>query len=268
MNEMVRNVIISVVACVLIVVYSAFGIPYSQYRKAVSLQEAGKYVEAYDAFLAMDGYKDSAQRAKDIFEEYKAEKFKNPVVGSTLYFGKYEQDNDLTNGPEDIEWVILDIVDGKALVISQCGLDAQPYHDTFQPVTWQDCSLRSWLNSEFWNTAFSREEQAKILTTTVADARDETLTTEDKVYLLSYAELEYYMDDPDSRRRDATAYASARGGYINSYSGTCWWWSRTPTGSGDLTATVDAYGYLENFGSRVTDTSVSVAPSIWIQLDK
>ena len=268
MNEMARNVIISVVACVLIVVYSAFGIPYIQYRKAVSLQEAGKYIEAYDAFLAMDGYKDSAQRAKDIFEEYKAEKFKNPVVGDILYFGKYEQDNDLSNGPEDIEWVVLDIVDGKALVISQCGLDAKPYHDTFQPVTWQDCSLRSWLNSEFWNTAFSGDEQARILTTTVADTRNEELITEDKVYLLSYAELEHYMDDPDSRRRDATAYAAAHGGFVNSYNGHCWWWSRTATGAGDLTATVDAYGDLEKFGSRVTDNSVSVAPAMWIQLDK
>ena len=56
----------------------------------------------------------------------KAESFR--TVGNIVAFGRYEQDNDLTNGPEPIEWIVLDVVDGektKALLLSKYGLDAK-----------------------------------------------------------------------------------------------------------------------------------------------
>lgn len=49
------------------------------------------------------------------------------VVGSSIYFGQYEQDNNSGNGPEPIEWIVLDIQDDRALLISKYGLDIQPY---------------------------------------------------------------------------------------------------------------------------------------------
>ena len=260
--------IVAVCLClVLIVVVFAYVLPYCDYLQAISLADAGRYEEAYDAFLAMDGYKDSVQRAQQIFEEYKAEKFKNAAVGKTFYWGKYEQDNDLTNGPEDIEWIVLAIEDGKALLLSRCGLDAVTFHDTDEPVTWEDCTLRAWLNSQFWDKAFSDEEQARILTTSVVDDRDQEKVTEDKVYILNDDELEFYLEKSDQRRVHFTEYATAQGGHANRYNGTCWWWTRTIKGNGTTVSTIDGYGLFENFGSMATDTSVSVAPAIWIQLD-
>ena len=51
------------------------------------------------------------------------------TINNIVTFGHYEQDNDLSNGPEEIEWIVLDFdeKDHKALLISRYGLDAKPY---------------------------------------------------------------------------------------------------------------------------------------------
>ena len=89
------------------------------------------------------------------------------TIGSIVTFGRYEQDGDKENGPEEIEWVVLDVQDGKALLLSKYGLEAKPYNTEYTDVTWETCTLRAWLNSDFLNKAFSAEEQSAILTTTV-----------------------------------------------------------------------------------------------------
>ena len=50
------------------------------------------------------------------------------IVGSTVTFGSYEQDNDTSNGKEPLEWIVLSYQDGKSLLISKYGLDCQPYN--------------------------------------------------------------------------------------------------------------------------------------------
>ena len=102
-------------------------------------------------------------------EERKAAEFAASLqtVGKTVIFGHYEQDNDLTNGKEPIEWIVLDTQDGKSLLLSKYALDCQPYNTNKQNVTWSTCSLRTWLNGGAWgygfiSVAFSSEEQARI----------------------------------------------------------------------------------------------------------
>ena len=89
------------------------------------------------------------------------------TIGSIVTFGRYEQDGDKENGPEEIEWVVLDVQDGKALLLSKYGLEAKPYNTEYTEVTWETCTLRAWLNSDFLNKSFSTEEQSAILTTEV-----------------------------------------------------------------------------------------------------
>ncbi len=89
-------------------------------------------------------------------------------VGSIITFGAYEQDNDLTNGKEPIEWIVLDVdkKTNRALVISRYGLDARAYHsgdwDTQYP-TWEKSEIREWLNNDFLSAAFTAEEQKGIV---------------------------------------------------------------------------------------------------------
>lgn len=91
-------------------------------------------------------------------------KAQNPYVdvqvGDIIEFGSYEQDNNPSNGPEPIEWRVLEVSDGSALIVSQYALDARAYNKERVRITWAECTLRGWLNGEFYATAFRRREGA------------------------------------------------------------------------------------------------------------
>ena len=115
-------------------------------------------------------------------------------VGTYVTFGSYEQDNDLSNGKEDIEWLVLAREDNKALLISRYSLDNKPYSEHEKDVPWENCSLRKWLNDNFLNEAFSSDEQNSIITSVVtADENpyhqlSQGNDTMDKVFILSVIE--------------------------------------------------------------------------------
>ncbi len=96
-------------------------------------------------------------------------------VGDIFTFGHYEQDNDLFQSDEPVDWLVLEVDEEnhKALLISRYGLDAKLYNATETNVTWETCTLRSWLNREFLNEAFSAEEQQAILTTAVDNSNSQ-----------------------------------------------------------------------------------------------
>ena len=137
-----------------------------------------------------------------------AEEPQKVSVGDIITFGRYEQDNITIFGPEPIEWIVLDVQDGKALLLSRYGLYPQKYNTEWIAVTWENCTLRAWLNDDFLNEAFSSEEQSSILVTEVdnSDAQcfdwttvegDKTTggnNTEDKIFLLSCAEANQYLE--------------------------------------------------------------------------
>lgn len=116
----------------------------------------------------------------------------------TYVFGKYEQDKIEENGPEDIEWYILDENDGKKLLLSKYALDYQMYNDDY--ATWETSHIREWLNDEFYNQAFSEEEKNRISLSLVKNDNnpwkntDGGNDTEDYVFLLSFDEVHNYFD--------------------------------------------------------------------------
>ena len=65
------------------------------------------------------------------------------VVGNTVYFGRYEQDNNTANGKERIQWRILARDGNYALLLAEYSLDAQPYNTVSKDVTWETCTLRA-----------------------------------------------------------------------------------------------------------------------------
>lgn len=169
-------------------------------------------------------------------------------VGETIIFGHYEQDNDTSNGKEPIEWLVLEIIDGKALLISQYALDVKPYHIMERDVTWENCSLRSWCNENFLKEAFSPDEQGAIQLSTVDNSKAQGYPwsqasggkdTFDRIFLLSYKEAEKYFDrgiDFESQRAricKPTSYAAYQGNYedwewYHNYDDACSWWLRSP----------------------------------------
>ncbi|MBR2038590.1 MAG: hypothetical protein IKA09_12835 [Lachnospiraceae bacterium] len=92
-------------------------------------------------------------------------------IDDIITFGNYEQDGFRKNGAEPIEWIVLDVQEDKALLLSCYALDSQPYNKAYTPVTWEECTLRNWLNSTFLNAAFTEDEKKKIEITEIDNSR-------------------------------------------------------------------------------------------------
>lgn len=87
-------------------------------------------------------------------------------IGDIVTFGTYEQDNNRRDGAEDIQWIVIDQEDDRIMLISKDCLDSKPYHDTLEAINWEFCSLRQWLNEDFLETAFTKEERIRIVEVT------------------------------------------------------------------------------------------------------
>ena len=152
-----------------------------------------------------------------------------------MTFGSYEQDNDQTNGKEPIEWVVMEVEGGDAMLLSRYVLDILAYNDGNMKTSWKNSSLRRWLNSTFYHTAFSEEEQKQIVPSVVTPEKNPTTNvdpgaeTTDNVFVLSAVEASYYLPTDIVRRCRPTAYAAANG--AEQFNGFCWWWTRTPGSS-------------------------------------
>ena len=211
---------------------------------------------------------------------------KKVQVDDIIRFGRYEQDNHPENGPEPIEWLVLDVQDGKALLISKYGLDVKPYNEKLEDVTWETCTLRTWLNGEFLQSAFSTEERSAVLTTTVDNSSSQGYSgwstgggndTQDQIFLLSCAEANRYFNvtftdsNNTAPRMSPTAYAIRNGAYTNRDYQTAdgaaagWWWLRSP---GDYQRNASAV-YIDGSLSphNVRNDLVCVRPAFRLDLD-
>lgn len=192
-------------------------------------------------------------------------------VGSTVFFGSYEQDNVASNGKEAIEWIVLAKEGNRALLISRFALDCQQYNTSWTSVTWETCSLRKWLNGTFISNAFSSDEQNMIQTTTVTADKNPSYSTSpgndttDKVFLLSITEVNKYFSSDSTRQCQGTAYCYAQGAYKAS-NGNCWWWLRSPGYDSYGAASVYGGGSVEVHGDVVNYDGDAVRPALWIDL--
>ena len=267
-----------------------------KYAAAVELFNAGKYEEAIAAFTVLDGYKDSADYMNscyiaDIFGAEAYLQIKSLQAGDIFTLGTYEQDNNTVNGKEEIEWIVLARVDNRVFVISKNALDYQPYNTSYVNVTWETCSLRKWLNTVFFNAAFSVKEQKCIMDSEVtADNNPSYNTTSgnnttDKIFLLSITEVDHYLPSLSTRLCIPTEYTEAQGPYDNqgayyNEQGFTGWWLRTP-GSPlwNTAATVAANGSVVDAGYYVDGLNhynlsednrafpgPAVRPAMWINL--
>ena len=191
------------------------------------------------------------------------------TVGSIITFGAYEQDNDTTNGKEPIEWIVLNVQDSRSLVISRYALDCQRFNKWNTSVTWENCSLRKWLNEDFIKEAFSTEEQAKIPTVTMTADKNPSYgtnpgrDTQDRVFLLSIPEAEAYFDSDEARLCHPTAYAIAQGCSGDDSLG-AWWWLRTPGLLSSRAGCVRIDGSVTDDGVIVNIDTNAVRPALWI----
>lgn len=197
-------------------------------------------------------------------------------VGNYITFGTYPQTN-AGNDNTPIEWIVLARDGDEALVISRYALEAVPYNTEYTDVTWETCSLRTWLNNDFYNKAFSAEEKESIVLSKVtADKNPEYSTnpgndTNDNVFLLSITEENKYFKDDASRMCAPTDYAVKKGAYtISQYKAdgraSCWWWLRSSGRSNSDAAIVNNAGSVSTRGSFVFNRDNCVRPCVWVRI--
>ncbi|MBR1693254.1 MAG: serine/threonine protein kinase [Lachnospiraceae bacterium] len=215
-------------------------------------------------------------------------------VGGTKYrrIGKSDTNNDKYFGDstyryfkwESIKWKVLSNDGVRLFLVADKGLDCKTYNDTYTFVSWKSCTLRSWLNDYFYDTAFSQEEQSAIAPQPhPGEAHTEYGTnggndTMDKVYLLSMEEATkpaYGFHEKnrasESRWVQTSPYASARGASIANNSNTggnnnCWWWLRSPGDYSGNAASVTYHGSVNRNGTYVYNRAVAVVPALHINL--
>ncbi len=246
--------------------------PAIRYQQALGALNRDDIIGAYEGFAALGNYRDSATRRESIKPEYHSLSLKAAQAGANVFFGSYEQDNDLSNGKEDIEWLVLAKEDSRILVISKYALDCHQYHAQRAETTWETCTLRTWLNGRFLNDAFTKEDQTRIPTVPVYARRNQSSgldagkNTEDKVFLLDIAEAEKYFTSNEARICNPTAYAIEKGCYIHGNAGTCRWWLRSPGFGASYAAVTLADGSVLKKGESVAGSIYAVRPAMWIDI--
>ena len=167
-------------------------------------------------------------------------------IGDIITLGRYEQDNDLNNGPEPVQWYVIAKNNNQYLLLSKYILDSHKYNDNNDSISWERCSLREWLNTDFIADTFSSKELQKILIVNNNNDNNEVCGTEggnptlDKVFLLSIEEVEHYINESLLTGCEATAYTRQSGGFSEALYGDLMWWLRSP-------------GLNENFVAYVKD---------------
>jgi hypothetical protein len=203
----------------------------------------------------------------------------NGYTTSSVYWFKYEP----------ITWRVLDVQSNRAFLMADLVLDSQEYHystsnrtiggSTVWANNYKESHIRSWLNDNFYNTAFTAEEKARIQTTTVDNSAASTgystnsfacANTSDKVFLLSYAEATsatYGLSTDASRQLKPSAYAQSQG-VRKTYSGNSGWWLRSPDYSygAFIARNVSIIGIGISNYFTVYNTSGGVVPALWISL--
>ena len=206
------------------------------------------------------------------FAADETENASNYEIGDIVTYGNYEQDGFYSNGEETIEWIVIARDrDNHALLLSRYCLDALPYNEDGGDVTWEDSSIRAWLNGEFLESAFGGDPNGFICTAEckTKDGRsgtDGSENTTDRIFLLAVDEVTQYFPKESSRRAPVTEYAKEQGAEYDK-NGNGWWWLRTPGKTQDMAAGVHTAGGVNYDGRDVDRTDLCIRPALWLDLD-
>ncbi len=218
-----------------------------------------------------------------------------------IWFGNYWQEDTNGDGKADkndaktpIKWRVLSVDGDDAFLVADKNLDCQKYDDKDAVVTWETCTMRSWLNgygseanrngkdysgNNFLNNAFSIAEQSTIRTTNVVNENNPDCgtwggnDTMDKVYLLSIDEVkntEYgFMGSTETRLAVNTAYTADGGetGSKDMYKTVDYWWLRSPgLFNGNEASRVDKFGNVNMKGDGMVRSDNAVRPALHLKI--
>ena len=156
------------------------------------------------------------------------------------------------------DWRALCQSNGCLLVIRKDILNKIPYHEQLASITWEGCTLRNWLNTEYLDRMppFMASRIVEVTNQNPVNPAHGTSggnPTRDKVFLLSIDEANYYFKSDNDRK------AQYQGSYY-------WWWLRSPGNDASYAADVDDDGYVDAHGYNVSSVNDGVRPALWLNL--
>lgn len=169
----------------------------------------------------------------------------NVQIGDIIKFGK-----------NSTEWIVLDKRENKALLLAKDVMAYKKYNEE-RDVTWENCTLREWLNEEFIQQNFSVEERKKIQTVLLKNVRvseNEIIRekdTRDKIFCLSLEELEKYFENREDKVSSFSWWLRSKGDYKN--------WAFIRRGCQNIINIIDQ--------AEVEDEN-GVRPAMWIKLEE
>ena len=260
-------------------------------RKAEAEKRAAEARRAEETRKIQEARK--AEEARKVAEARRVEEARKAElakwnVGKTVTLGSYPYDK--TGNCRPIEWIVLERKEGNALLISKQIIDTRRYHyadenDLCKTVTWDKCSLRQWLNGDFYRTAFDSLTKSNIMSTRIYVPRIEeteygvgffkteekkivfgSVWVNDNIFLLSKDEAEKYFPSCELRKCSPTEYAQSKKVNASDFLGERDWWLRTTNEEYHWDVySVDYDGRI--YGNMSNTYYIGVRPAMWVKID-
>ena len=193
-------------------------------------------------------------------------KKEDAVLGSIVKFGLYEQDNNLDNGREVIEWRVISVNDKSAMLITEKCIDAIAF-DESNSDTWKGSTIRKWLNDTFYNSAFPKGADI-ILENTLTNSRGGD--TNDFVFLLNEKEVKAKLhvgNTTTGASAYCTEYAASKDDYLTADKAVIWWLRSQPAALYNA-QTVLGSGKIQTGGNSIWYNHICVRPVIVVKLEQ
>ncbi|GLC78092.1 DUF6273 domain-containing protein [Lacrimispora brassicae] len=198
-------------------------------------------------------------------------------IGGVMLFGGYD-------------WRILDIKDNGVLIITEYMIEQRAYHDAYKDITWADCSLRKYLNGEFYDK-FNATDQSRIIPVINKNPDNQWYgskggaDTRDSIFLLNIEEVVcQYFGDSSSKlhnpgknqrywfeRKDENN--SKRIARLEGKKGGSWWWLRSPGRVNVKAVYIHGDGNIGIQGNNILKGNISdgkctggVRPALWLNI--
>lgn len=198
-------------------------------------------------------------------------------VGDKILFGSYE-------------WRVLDIQNNSALIITEEIIEQRSYHNAYKATTWADCSIRKYLNSEFYDK-FSEADKSRIIPVLNKNLDNQWFGTNggedtlDNIFLLSLEEVCTYFGDSRSKlqnrgenqrywyqRKDENN--TKRLAILHGKQGCWWWWLRSPGRDGVKAVYIfGTDGSIGVHGNNIHKGNISdgwctggIRPALWLKI--
>lgn len=178
----------------------------------------------------------------------------------------------------ELMWRVLKVENNVALLITKDVIDVNKYHERYKSVTWENCTLRAYLNCTFMKNTFSEEQQGRIKEVKLQNKKGVNGTpggndTSDKVFCLSKDEVKEYFIDDEDRVAIPTEYVKGKVSadkmkyFMDESRGGGRWWLRSPGCNDEQAANVAGSGWVNVRGSYANYDGVGIRPALWLNLE-